>query len=407
MERMRRILSLAPILLLGAITAGCVALEPVAVSADGRSFVLARSGASFTPWGFNYDHDRDGALLEDYWVDSWAAVEDDFREMRELGANVVRIHLQFGKFMTSPTEPNPVALDRLARLVELAERLELYLDVTGLGCYHRADVPPWYDALDEAERWRAQATFWRAVAARCASSPAIFCYDLMNEPVVPGRQRSDDWLGPAFAGKHFVQRIALAAGDRPRHEIAHVWIATLVAAIREVDREHLITVGLVPWSLDRPGLTSGFVPEHIAGELDFISVHIYPERGKVDEALETLRGFDVGKPIVIEEIFPLRCSIEELAEFIERSREHAAGWIGFYWGATIEECRREGTIAGAITASWLELFRASRPAHRRRRRPGRSRRDSGRRRRSGPPPVDRARRSAAGRPRTRSSVPRR
>ena len=65
-----------------------------------------------------------------------------------------------------------------------------------------------------------------------------------------------------------------------------------------------------------------------------MSVHLYPERGKVKEALETLEGFSVGKPVVIEETFPLSCSIEELEQFIEESRGVASGWIGFYWGQT-------------------------------------------------------------------------
>ena len=53
--------------------------------------------------------------------------------------------------------------------------------------------------------------------------------------------------------------------------------------------------GLVPWSLDRPGLTSGFVPKEIAPELDFIAVHLYPEKGKVKEAMETLSGLRRGE----------------------------------------------------------------------------------------------------------------
>ena len=34
--------------------------------------------------------------------------------MKKLGANVVRIHLQIGKFMDGPDKPNDKALDRLA-----------------------------------------------------------------------------------------------------------------------------------------------------------------------------------------------------------------------------------------------------------------------------------------------------
>jgi aryl-phospho-beta-D-glucosidase BglC (GH1 family) len=158
----------------------------IQVAKDGRTFVEADSGRRFTPWGFNYDHDEKGALLEDYWDADWARVQEDFTEMKDLGANVVRIHLQFAKFMDAVDRPNEKALAQLNKLLKLAEKTRLYLDLTGLGCYHKQDVPAWYDELSEADRWSAQASFWNAVAKRCAGSPAVFCYDLMNEPVVPG-----------------------------------------------------------------------------------------------------------------------------------------------------------------------------------------------------------------------------
>ena len=333
------------------------------VADDGSRFVRD-DGSTFIPWGFNYDHDESESarLLEDYWEHEWPTVEADFAEMRELGANVVRVHLQTGRFLRAADEPDPTALAHLRRLIRLAERVGLYLDITGLGCYHKQDVPAWYDALDEAGRWAAQVTFWEAVAQVCATSPAVFCYDLMNEPVVPGGpNKRDDWLGPAFAGKHFVQFIALETRGRPRHAIARAWVDTLVAAIRRVDQRHMITVGLVPWSLDRAGLTSGFIPQHIAEPLDFISVHLYPERGGVDEALETLRGFDLGKPVLIEEMFPLKCGIDEFADFVRRSEAVADGWIGFYWGRTPDEYREGNTIRDAIMLQWLEFFQEQRP----------------------------------------------
>lgn len=170
----------------------------------------------------------------------------------------------------------------------------LYLNLTGLGCYHKKDVPAWYDALGEEQRWAAQAAFWEAVARRCANSPAVFCYDLMNEPVVPGGKRAaGDWLGPAFGGKHFVQFVTLDQKNRPRPDVARMWTEHLVAAVRKVDARHLVTVGLVDWSLDRPGLTSGFVPDKVCAKLDFVSVHLYPEAGKVGDAAKTLKGFAV------------------------------------------------------------------------------------------------------------------
>ncbi|HMP57771.1 MAG TPA: cellulase family glycosylhydrolase [Gemmatales bacterium] len=351
------VLLLGLALLLPSFARAQTSLPWVEVAKDKTGFVLRPSEKPFVLWGFNYDHDEKGRLIEDYWEGEWPKVEADFAQMKKLGANVVRVHLQLGKFMDAPDKPNSKALDRLAKLVQLAETTGVYLNLTGLGCYHKADVPAWYDKLAEKDRWDAQARFWEAVAGKCADSPAIFCYDLMNEPVVPGGRRKDgDWLGPPFGGKHFVQFITLDQNDRPRPDIARQWVDHLVAAIRKVDKRHLVTVGLVDWSLDRKGLTSGFVPEKVTEKLDFVSVHLYPETGKLDEATQTLKGFAVGKPVVVEEMFPLKCSPKQLDEFIEKSGKDAAGWVCFYWGKPPEELRRSKNIGDAILLQWLELF---------------------------------------------------
>ena len=89
----------------------------VQVAKDKKGFVLEPSGKPFIPWGFNYDHDAEGRLIEDYWDEEWAKVEAHFGQMKKLGANVVRIHLQVGKFMDAPDKPNEKALDRLAKLL--------------------------------------------------------------------------------------------------------------------------------------------------------------------------------------------------------------------------------------------------------------------------------------------------
>src|SRR5262245_29211207 len=298
--------------------AHCAALERIRVSDDKRGFTLENSKKKVVPWGFNYDHDEKGRLIEDYWDKEWDKVVEDFGEMRDLGANVVRIHLQVARFLRAADEADQKSLARLGKLLELAEKTGLYLDLTGLGCYHKQDVPAWYDELSEQGRWEAQSVFWEAIARTCANSPAVFCYDLMNEPVVPGGKRAaKDWLGPPFGDKHFVQVITLDQKDRPRPDIARAWIGQLAGAIHRHDKGHLVTVGLVDWSLDRPGLTSGFVPEKIAGDLDFLCVHLYPQKGKVAEALKTLEGFSIGKPVVIEETFILFAPMEEFEKFID------------------------------------------------------------------------------------------
>ena len=92
------------------------------------------------------------------------------------------------------------------------------------------------------------------------------------------------------------------------------------------------------------------------GPLDFVSVHFYPKDVDVEESLAALRVYEVGKPLVIEEIFPLHAGIEKTEEFIERSRSHVDGYVSFYWGKTIEENKQKGDVTGAVVGAWLERF---------------------------------------------------
>ncbi len=334
-------------------------LEFIKVADGGRGFVLADGGRPFIAWGHNYGNG--GRLIEDYWETDWQTVVDDFGKMKAMGTNVARVHLQFGKFMMAADRPDPKALDRLGKLLALAESTGVYLDLTGLACYRKADVPPWYDLLDEAGRWKAQARFWSAIAGRCASSPAVFCYDLMNEPIAPGQARKPgDWYsGNLFGGLDFLQLITLDPAGRAREDIPPIWIAAMTKAIRKEDKRHLITVGVLPW-VKGWGFLSGFIPEKIAPVVDFVSVHIYPDNGKPTEAIENLRRFAVGKPVVIEETFPLSCTAADLEVFLRDSRGIASGWIGHYDGKSIAELdalerAKTITLAQAIYKSWLEM----------------------------------------------------
>ncbi len=347
--------------LLLASAAAAADLPCVVVAADGRGFVLADSRLPFHPLGFNYGNR--GRLIEDFWTNDWAAVARDFREMKKLGANVTRVHLQFGKLMDARGKPNTAAFAQLRQLLALANETGLYLDLTGLASYRPADVPAWYDALDDAGRWATQASFWEAIAKQCATNPAVFCFDLMNEPIAPASLRKPgEWRsGQLLGGYDFVQYIALAPSGRKREEIARQWIRAMTKAIRKHDNKTLITVGQLPW-VPKWGHLSGFLPEAVAPELDFVSVHIYPEKGKVAEALDGLKKFCAGKPVVIEETFNLACGPEEELEFLRASRSMACGWLGHYDGLTTEEYDKlkvagKLTIPQALWRAWLDVFR--------------------------------------------------
>jgi hypothetical protein len=58
--------------------------------------------------------------------------------------------------MDAPGMPDTANLARLENLVQLGESLGLYLDITDLGSYRENDVPPWYSAMPESDRWTAR-----------------------------------------------------------------------------------------------------------------------------------------------------------------------------------------------------------------------------------------------------------
>ena len=334
------------------------ALEPIAVDTSGHGFIHAKSKTPFIPWGHNYGNQ--GRLMEDFWEQDWKTFADDFREMKAMGANVVRVHLQFGYFMAAADKPRASAFAQLFKMLRLAEETGVYLDLTGLACYRTNDVPKWYDAANDEERWNAQAVFWQAVAECSARSPAVFCYDLMNEPISPGKQTERKWYTGKFGDYSFIQFIAQNEKDQPREAQAVAWIERMTAAIRSRDPSHLITVGMLPWGRVW-GHLSGFIPAQVSAKLDFLSVHLYPDRANPGEAMEALQKCAGTKPVVIEETFPLSCSVADLEVFLRESRGIACGWIGHYDGTPLAELtafQRAGklTLPQAFMRDWLQLF---------------------------------------------------
>ena len=329
-------------------------LDWIGLSKDGTTLVEASSGKPFLMWGVNYDRDTKSRLMDDYWMDEWDTVVEDFDEMKALGLNTVRIHLQVGHFMDSPTQPNAKSLAQLKKLIRVAESRGLYLYVTGLACYKKENIPEWYDNVTEKERWAIQSEFWKAVARVCKDSPAVLCYDLMNEPCTSG----DTWLPEeGFGGFFYVQYLTRTPDGRDGHTIAKAWVDTLADAIRTVDTRHLVTVGVIPWATVWPDAKPVFYNPVVAEKLDFASVHFYPKGGEVEKTLRALAVYQIGKPLVIAEMFPMECGIEDMDAFIEGSRPITQGWLSFYWGKTIEEYAQEATLGDQWLKAWLEYYR--------------------------------------------------
>jgi hypothetical protein len=323
-------------------------MEFVTVAADKKGFVCDPSGQRYVPWGHNYGSvDILQRLAQDP-----ERVRRDFADMKAAGATVARVHPEMPALLQGPAQVNSQALDRLKQLLSIAEDSGIYLKITGLACYKIDSRLAWYDALDDESRWKVQEFFWSTIAATCAHSPAVFCYDLVNEPAAGGK-REDGWYTGRMGDVEFCQRLSLDQPQRSGDDIFRAWTGRMVAAIRKHDKRHLITLGMLPF----PGAYKA-----AAEQLDFVSPHLYPKSKKVDEEIELLRKFDFGKPIVIGETFPLSCGADDEREFLLKSRGLAHGWIGHWPDQSpqqLTELRQQGklSIAQAIWLSWVDLFR--------------------------------------------------
>jgi hypothetical protein len=156
-----------------------------------------------------------------------------------------------------------------------------------------------------------------------------------------------------------VQRLTLQQGERTAVQIAKAWADQLTAAIRAVDHDHLLTVGVIPWALVWPTAKPVFYAPEVIGAFDFVSIHLYPSKGEVPKALTAMRVYDLGKPLVIEETFPLSCPLEDMDAFLQQSRAQAEGYVSFYWGRTIDEYAhsKDKPAVAALMGAWLSYFK--------------------------------------------------
>ena len=46
-------------------------LPRIVIARDKQGFAIQDTDTRFSPWGFNYDHDETGRLIEDYWNSDW------------------------------------------------------------------------------------------------------------------------------------------------------------------------------------------------------------------------------------------------------------------------------------------------------------------------------------------------
>jgi hypothetical protein len=329
---------------------------------------LRAGAAPLRVWGFNWGLGDRYPIL-DYFDDPTAERLDglaaELRTAARLGANAMRVYLELGQVMESPTRPREATLGALRGLLDLAERERVYLDVTGNLVWRPELVPGWYDGLEERARWQVQTRFWHAVAATAASSPAVLCYELTSEPIVG---ETDEYYTGELAGYTFVQSIA-TRNNRSGRRLARAWTRRLAAAVRRHD-DRPVSIGLLP-SLHH----GGFTPANVADLLDLLVVHEYPRRGFAELSVAVVRDFAAfGKPVLLGETFlgegaPLLDDPATLGRFLRGANPHVVGVLEFFDGrdpAAMEvESPADGFYRAAVqqfVALRAELLTARPPA---------------------------------------------
>jgi endo-1,4-beta-mannosidase len=202
-----------------------------------------------------------------------AEVAADFARIAAAGLDSVRVFLTWEDFQPAPSEADPVMLERLVVVADLADRLGLAL-VPTLFTGHMSGVnwiPAWaLGGTGGDERFRvvsrgkvangglrnwygdssvvdAQALLATEAAAALAGHHAVWAWDLGNE--------SSNCVIP------------------PTRAAARAWLARLRSAIRGADEAALVTVGLHMEDLEEDRRLG---PREVSESCDFLSMHGYP-----------------------------------------------------------------------------------------------------------------------------------
>ena len=167
------------------------------------------------------------ASAESFWKE-WRQTyitEADIDRIRAMGFNSVRVPIHSKFFM----DDNAEGFRLLDRLVQWARKDHIYI-IIDLHCAPGGQTGtniddsfgyPWLYLSPEAQQ--ETIAIWRRIATHFAREPIILGYDLLNEPIPPFTQlqRFNSDLEPLY------RRIA--------------------AAIREVDRNHVLILGGAQW----------------------------------------------------------------------------------------------------------------------------------------------------------------
>ena len=388
-------------------------MELIVVEQGGQGFVERNSGRSYIPFGTNYYDPHTGWAPKLWRRFDAEKVREHFHVMSRMGINCARIFLTAGSFQPTAETIEEQALTKLDVLIRIARENNIRLILTGPDHwegqpnYWKPDRYAGQAALQALER------FWDVIGRRYRGEPAIFAWDLLNEPHLPWfveqwRPKWNTWLHKTYGNREALKKgwgdelketdawdHVAVPDDRPdggnprlldwqrfREYLADQWVRRQVEAIRQADPSHLVTVGYIQWSypLVRPGNPSryaAFNPQRQVSWLDFVTIHFYPTLGSPFQSEENwqknisylqavLAYCHTGKPVVLGEFgwygggapqhhpyLSERQQAQWIGEEIAATRSLADGWLS--WPFADTPSSRDISLYAGLVRSDLTL----------------------------------------------------
>ncbi|WP_328861713.1 glycoside hydrolase family 5 protein [Streptomyces sp. NBC_00306] len=291
-----------------------------------------------------------------------AITEKHFRDLRANGFNFARLLVFWDDLEPRRGHYSAEYLRRIERVLDWARAhgiqvlIDAHQDVFGPAFGHRG-IPAWATRTDglpftpHPDDWfaeyfepavqrafthlyedddlrRAQAQMWRVLAGRLGDHPAVFGYDLINEPMGELRQGED---------------LPTAARRIERDQLTPMY-NRLADAVRSVDDESRLFIEPTPivgegvptglGRIDDPGVV--YAPHFYNAAME-AGADYDPSAGWIEsyETAVTVYPRTYGVPVVVGEWGPLNNSLPNMGRFYRDAltslNRYSSGWAGYVW----------------------------------------------------------------------------
>jgi hypothetical protein len=240
------------------------------VQVKGDQFVLSSNpDRIFKVKGFNYFPQRHPWAIFSEWDPQ--EVQTELAIARDMNSNVIRT------FVTGGEPPSQATLNAIVEFVQICKANNQKAIISLFDGYHT------YPAAGSAEEAKNLAKI-DAICSALKNDTGVFAWDIKNEP---------DWINDTYWSWSLPGAEAEAARRID-------WLYRMRNRIKQVDPNHLVTVGLI-FNYNNYLPTSTRTVESF---VDFVCYHYYPRNYPFETFRQSIRSLKArtSKPINVEEI---------------------------------------------------------------------------------------------------------